>query len=114
MSEIDGRVLKLQESLGNGHELIQIIEDSARTFGVSVPYLKKLFKTQTGKTIIQFDNELRLEKARKLFETKYLRISEVCVQVGYGDLSHFVKDFKQKYGFTPKQFQRQCWLKMAK
>ena len=60
MSKIDGRVIKLKELLRNGHKTNQIIEDSAQTFGVTVPYLKKLFKRQTDKTLIQYDNALRL------------------------------------------------------
>lgn len=116
MSEIDGRVLKLTQRLGNCHPVNQIIEESAQTFGVTIPYLKKLFKSHTGKTIIQFDNDLRLERAKEMFETfetTYSHISEVCNEVSYGDLSHFVKDFKQKYDVTPKQFQKQCWRKLA-
>lgn len=114
MKQLDGRVLQLKNRLGNCHQINQVIEEMAQTFNVTPLYLKQLFKQQTGKTIIQFDKNLRLEKSKYLIKTTHLRINEICHQVGFNDCSHFVRDFKAKFGISPKELQKQSWLEQGK
>lgn len=113
MKKIDGRIIQLKKRLGNTHQVNEVIEEMAEKFNVTELYLKQLFKQQTGQTILQFDKEIRLEKAKHLLETTYKRVKEICFEVGLNDYSHFVRDFKSKYGISPKELQRQSWLKKA-
>lgn len=114
MKEIDGRVLQLKNCLGNCHKVNQIIEEMAEKFNITSLYLNQIFKQQTGKTILQFDKDIRLEKAKQLIETTYLRVNEICNQVGLKDYSHFVRDFQKQYGISPKELQKQSWLERGK
>ena len=111
MEKIDGRIILLKNHLGNSHSANEIIEKLAIDFNVTTFYLKQLFKQQTGKTILQYDKELRLEKTKYLLETTHKRVKEICFEVGLKDYSHFVRDFQKKYGISPKELQKQSWLK---
>lgn len=111
MKKIDGRITQLKKHLGNCRSVNEIITEMAQNFNVTDLYLKQLFKQQTGKTILQFDKELRLEKAKSLLETTHKRVKEICFEVGLNDYSHFVRDFQKKYGISPKELQKQSWSK---
>jgi hypothetical protein len=39
-----------------------------------------------------------LRKAKELLETTFLSVKEVIAAVGISDLSHFVRDYKERYG----------------
>lgn len=49
---------------------------------------------------------LKLQKAKELFETTDLRISEVAFQSGFETASHFTKVFTKQYGVKPSLFCR--------
>lgn len=114
MKQLDGRIFHLQRLLGNGQPACKVVEKMANTFNVTPLYLKQLFKEQTGQTILQFDKDLRLKKAKYLIETTYMPINEICREVGFSDCSHFVRDFEAKFGISPKKLQKQSWLERAK
>jgi two-component system response regulator YesN len=114
MKGTDGRVIQLKNRLGNCRQVNQIVVEMAQTFNVTTLYLKQIFKQQTGRTILQFDKDLRLEKAKSLLENTFLRVKEVCFEVGFKDCSHFVRDFEQKFGISPKELQKQSWLENCK
>jgi transcriptional regulator GlxA family with amidase domain len=54
----------------------------------------------------QYLKNLRLERAKELEETTFLRVKEIMSAVGINDESHFARDFKAKYGETPAAYQR--------
>lgn len=113
MKKIDGRIIQLKKRLGNSHHVNQVIEEMADEFNVTTLYLKQLFKQQTEQTILQFDKDLRLEKAKNLLETTHKQVKEICYEVGLKDYSHFVRDFQQKYEISPKELQKRSWLEKA-
>jgi AraC-like DNA-binding protein len=45
----------------------------------------------------------RLEAAHEKLEDKKSKISDVCFDVGFKNLSHFSKAYKEKYGFAPSK-----------
>lgn len=68
-------------------------------------YLSKLFRTETGITIVRYLLSLRMEKAKKLLlENKELKSYEVAERVGYSDPVAFNKIFKKLVGMTPREY----------
>lgn len=82
------------------------IERMAESINVSVSYLQHLFKRETGISITKYLKELRLQKARGLLETTHLRVKEIRAKVGATDQTHFLRDFKQKFGQTPDRYRK--------
>lgn len=64
--------------------------------------LKPIIKESPGSYIRQ----IKLQKAKELFETTDLRISEVAYRTGFETASHFTKVFTKKYGVKPSLFCR--------
>ena len=50
---------------------------------------------------IRYLRLLRMERAKDLLESSFLSVKEIAFQVGLNDESHFVRDFKSTYGFSP-------------
>jgi len=87
------------------HELS--LESTAKKFQVSVSYLSRFIKEQTGETFTQYVWSLRNnEFKRQLLETDE-PIKNIVLNVGYLDVSNFTRKFKQKEGLTPGQYRDQ-------
>ena len=69
----------------------------------------QLFHNTPGKWLL----EKRLEYSRYLLETTELTIDEACVESGFENRSHFIRVFKNKYGFTPGRFTTQKKLQQT-
>lgn len=82
------------------------MEKLSREVGLSPNYLRSLFKEMTGKTILEYSVELRMDKAAKLLKNKSLRVKEVSAAVGYGNVSYFGTLFQKKFGVTPNEYRK--------
>lgn len=74
---------------------------------LSVAHLTRLFRVETGATPAAFLRRLRMERARVLLERTSLSVAEVMAQVGISDRSHFARDFRSAYGFSPRMLRMQ-------
>lgn len=79
----------------------------AQQAGATAQHFSLLFKAHTGEPPIRYLNRLRMEKAREILEstgTSHLSIKEIAACVGCRDVSHFVRDFEQRFGLSPKRY----------
>ncbi len=72
--------------------------------GVSQYYLSRLFKSLTGKTMMEYLSDERLNAAKQLLETTDQPIHEIAVLLRFCDQSHMTCAFRKKLGITPKQY----------
>lgn len=79
------------------------IQDISESVGVSRYHLSRLFKENTGMTLIDYLNKLRFKKAEILIKNTDLNINEVAKLVGFNNISYFNRKFKQIFGITPSQ-----------
>lgn len=82
------------------------ISTLARYALTSVSSLERNFKKSLFATLMNYLKELRYANAVELIR-QGKRISEACYQSGFSDYSRFIKQFKEIYGQTPKQYQKQ-------
>lgn len=75
--------------------------------GMNEQYFCRFFKKALGKTPISYINEFRIRHAATLLRTTELPVTEVCLESGFNNLGHFMKEFKKATQFTPLQFRRQ-------
>lgn len=68
--------------------------------------LKRRFRSATGMTLIEYLQNLRVEKAKRLLEASQTPIDEISVEAGYEDASFFRRLFKRRTGMTPSQYRR--------
>jgi AraC-like DNA-binding protein len=82
------------------------LNDVSQELCISPNYLNSIFKSVTGKTIIQFIDEYRIDKAKQLLKDNSYNINDISEQLGYYDQYHFSKIFKKSTGFSPTQYKK--------
>jgi len=75
----------------------------ARMVGVSLRTLQRYFRAKYDCTVSDWLRELRLESARVRLPTCD-SVKEVAFDLGYKQPSHFARDFKTRFGVSPRTF----------
>lgn len=106
-----GRVARASELIRAHWEEPLPLAELARRTGCSSCYLSRLFARQTGRTISQYQREVRMEAAARLLAGGRHNVTEAAVQAGYSSLSHFSKAFNEIYGVNPGMYAGQAAAK---
>jgi ligand-binding sensor domain-containing protein/signal transduction histidine kinase/DNA-binding response OmpR family regulator len=80
------------------------IETFCKQMGVSRMQMYRKLSAITGMTVKEFIRDIRLKRAARLLEQKNLNVSEVAYAVGFKDLSHFRKCFREKFGMNATEY----------
>lgn len=78
----------------------------ARELHVSSRHLERLFLAELGMSPSEFARKLRLRRAYDLLVETAQPISEVALDTGFADGSHFSRRFRDAYGVSPSQVRR--------
>jgi YesN/AraC family two-component response regulator len=81
------------------------LEEAAEVAFLTPESFCKYFKNKTGKTYIQYVNELRVNRASRFLIQEDFNLNEICSKVGFTNMSYFNRIFKKIKGSTPKEFQ---------
>ena len=104
MDVIDYRIIEvieyIESNLQNGLELSGIAE----LVGLSTSRMRDLFTAAVGMSPMRYVRFRRMQLAKGLLEETLFSVKEVMVKVGLNDASHFVRDFRNQYGLTPKKY----------
>lgn len=83
-----------------------LLQDIARSLGVSLSSLSKRFKKSYGCSPIQYLTRLRLEKARTLLLETGLTLEQISECCGYPNGFYLSRVFVRHFGMTPAQFRK--------
>ncbi|MBR8638327.1 helix-turn-helix transcriptional regulator [Streptomyces tuirus] len=78
------------------------VPDIARSAGVSHTHLTRLFRAETGLTVVAYVRRRRLARARHLLQASTLPIPAVAAAVGIADLQAFNKACRRELGAGPR------------
>ncbi len=82
------------------------IKDVADKMGMNHQYFCRYFKKLMGKTVTEYINEIRIEKASEyLLQTDH-KIVDIGMMCGYDNIGYFIKRFKEAKGKTPSNFRK--------
>lgn len=86
-------------------ESIESLQSIAHEVNMSASNFSVQFKIITDLTPSEYLTQIRIKKARQLLQ--HMSVTETAFELGYQNISHFIKLFKSYYGVTPKQYQKQ-------
>jgi len=110
---LDKRVERILEMMRADVRGELTLTDFAQSVNLSVWRLSHIFKSDVGMPPIKYLKLLRMERAKALLESSFLSVKEIAFRVGLNDESHFVRDFKSTYGYSPTSYRAQFKLNGA-
>ncbi|WP_156990847.1 helix-turn-helix domain-containing protein, partial [Caproicibacter fermentans] len=103
-------------SLKHFNTVLQFIEDNydkkirlkelADSANLSACHFCRTFKQITGKTLTNYVNEIRLEKAACFLKQTDLNITETALKCGFDSISYFNRLFSRHYKISPTKFRK--------
>ncbi|MCL7986353.1 helix-turn-helix transcriptional regulator [Sphingobacterium sp. lm-10] len=98
-------IVSSQSAIIDGiHGTFSGIETLAASVNMSESKYKQLFKKITGMSAHVFFLTNKLDAAKQMLETGNYSIAEVADSFAFFDASHFIEQFKNTYGFTPREY----------
>lgn len=87
----------------------------AEFLNITPSYLSRFFKRNTGKGVLEYIHECRVEKAKEMMlQNPDIKAKEVAEAVGFANLATFIRVFKKREGITPGQFREEITEKLTK
>lgn len=82
------------------------MDEMARRLGLNPTHFSRLFKIETGLTYIEFVTKLKMERAQELLNQTNITIVDIAEQLGYDNVSYFIKLFRNFSGMTPVEYRK--------
>lgn len=87
----------------NYYEELTLVSLAAK-YGVESSYFSRVFKQETGKNLMLYITDKRIEKAKEIMHQSQTSMAEIAFMVGYDDYTYFSKVFKKVTGMSPREY----------
>jgi two-component system response regulator YesN len=104
--EQDPVIARILEHVARNYNADVNIADLADMTGLTPNYLSAYFHKKMGETFISYLTRRRVEEARKLLLSGSVSVAEAARAVGYADVRHFSKRYKELLGTSPSEASR--------
>lgn len=78
--------------------------DMAKHFNYNASYLSRVFKEATGESFSSTLKKIKIKQAKAMLNNPKLKIYEISEKLGYQDVRHFYKVFKDVTKMTPSKY----------
>jgi len=106
MEHADDAVKEAQCFIEDNIEARFTVDDVAERVSVGRRSLERRFKQATHNSVLEYIQRVKMEAAKRQFETGAKTINEVMNEVGYGDTKAFRTTFKKLTGLTPLDYKK--------
>jgi len=83
------------------------LTDMAHDLGLSARKISDLIKTQHNLGFKQYINSIRFNEAKRLLKETTLPVNEIAYKVGFNNISHFNRAFRQYCDCSPQEYRNQ-------
>lgn len=81
----------------------------AMAVGVSPSHLHRIFRAETGATLVNRVHRLRLEDAAQRLRETDQTVLSIAHEVGFTSQSHLTRLFTRHFGCAPGRYREACW-----
>jgi AraC-like DNA-binding protein len=106
LTDLADRRRLIQSFLHAHHTGTAGLKELARALNLGESRTSHLVKEIFGCSYVQLLNELRLRTAASLLRESALSVTEVCLNSGFRDMSHFHRIFQKRFATTPLKYRR--------
>lgn len=97
---------QLLEYLGANYKDRSVLGNFCSKFHYSLQYISRKFRQETGMSVSQYLQKLRIEKSCELLAGSSLQIQEIAHEVGYEDVKFFNQLFKRLLHMSPREYRK--------
>ena len=98
---VDEEIKQAQDFIERNFQDRITVDQLAARFAMGRRSFERRFKKATSNTVSEYIQRVKIEAAKKGFETSRKNINEVMCEVGYADNKAFRTIFKRKTGLSP-------------
>ncbi len=88
------------------------LENISNEMGISVSYICKVFKSQTGDSVLNYFNSLKIEEAKKLLLNTSYNANQIAEILSFSDAKYFNTSFKKYVGVSPIVYRKNVTPKL--
>ncbi len=104
-SSKDDRLVQMLNYIQANYQSVTL-EDMAREFHLSTPYISKYIREKSGKTFGEQVSSVRMKRAKTLLKNGNMTIENISYSIGYPNAEHFSRVFKKTYKMSPAQYRK--------
>jgi AraC family transcriptional regulator len=82
------------------------LQDLATVLQINPITISKHFPKYFGCTLGEYMRRIKINRSLPLIQSEKKTLTEIGLECGFADQSHFIRTFKNQTGFLPKQFQK--------
>lgn len=82
------------------------LKSLAKRFNYSPGYLSRAFKDVTGFNFVEYKNNVRIKEAGKMLQQSNLSVTEIASRVGFNNITHFGRVFKDITDLSPLEYRK--------
>lgn len=97
---VDAAIHYMRENIENRIS----IQDVIKYIGYSASRFATLFKQQTGKTPLNYFNQLKIQRSCSLLKNTDMKINQICYKIGIDDSLYFSRLFSKIMGMSPRDY----------
>ena len=105
-STYDARIHRIQELIATDLAAPHTLASLADAVALSPSRLGHLFRANTGRSVMQTLNAMRLHQAARLLETTPDSIEQIATRVGFQSAFYFSRIFHQAFGMSPRAYRQ--------
>lgn len=109
----DEEIKKAQEHIEEHFQEKITVEQLAEKFAIGRRSFERRFKKATNNTVVEYTQRVKIEAAKRSFESSRKNINEVMFDVGYTDTKAFRDTFKKVTGMTPIEYRNKYNKQLA-
>jgi len=80
------------------------LKEISKQFSYSLSSIKRIFKEETGSSIITYFNNIRMERAKEMLLRSKMSIEGIAASLGFSNSYYFSTSFKKNFGESPSKF----------
>ncbi|MDF2669969.1 MAG: AraC family transcriptional regulator [Paenibacillus sp.] len=89
------------------------LTDICKKFAIGRSQLLRIFKSNTGCGVIEYLNDLKVERAKTMIREEKYNYTEIAKLLGYNSIHYFSRHFKRSTKMTPTQYSRSVRAKIT-
>ena len=98
---------KVLDYLANNYQNPELsLEGAQKELGLSESKISSILKTTTDMSFKRYLNHIRTEEAKRLLLETDRQVMDIAYKVGYGNISHFNRVFKEAQNCSPNEYRK--------